>query len=302
MVKGKVHKIQQFSLDNGPGIRTTLFLKGCPLRCIWCGNPELQEYEDDIIFNPDICLDECRECLDVCLVDAVKKDKFNKLNFNRNLCNACGKCTLVCPSKALSLIGKETEEKNLLDELFKDIPFYETSGGGITISGGEPLFQSKFVFNLLKDCKKQNIHTALDTCGYGNWFEFNEILKYSDLILYDLKIINTEKHKKYTGVSNKLILDNLRKVSKIKSSSLIIRLPLIPGVNDSAEDIYELLNFLKDISFKRIDILPYHKLGVSKYKMLGRKYQLIETKRPEKNIIDSIKLSIAEKGFKIEVI
>ena len=301
-MKGKIYKIQRFSLDNGIGIRTTVFLKGCPLRCAWCANPELQEYGANIMFNPDICLDECYECLDVCLIKAIKKEKFNKLTINRDLCSKCGKCTVVCPSKAISLMGKEIEEKDLLDELFKDIPFYETSGGGITISGGEPLFQNKFVFNLLRDCKKENVHTALDTCGYGNWSEFKEILKYTDLILYDIKIINAEKSKKYTGVSNKLILDNLRKVSKIRSSSLIIRLPLIPGVNDSAEDIYELLNFLKSISFKRIDIVPYHKLGISKYKMLGRKYQLIETERPEKNYIDSIKLSIAEKGFKVKVI
>jgi len=302
MAIGRIFKIDRHSLYNGPGIRTTIFLKGCPLRCLWCANPESQKLHNEIMYNADICLNDCYECVETCPLKAIRKNNYQKIIIDRNICNNCGNCTLICPTKALFLTGLEISIEDAVNELLKDIVFYKTSGGGITISGGEPLKQKVFVLELLKNCKKNKIHTALDTCGYGEWNDLKKMLEYTDLVLYDLKIINAKKHKKYTGVSNKLILDNVKKISKIKFASLIIRLPLIPGINDSAEDIYELLNFLKDISFKRIDILPYHKLGISKYKMLGRKYQLIKTKIPEKNYINSIKLLVEEKGFEVKIV
>lgn len=299
---GRVFKIERYSLHNGPGIRTTIFLKGCPLRCLWCSNPESQESSDDTMYAPDLCLSECAECVKVCPVNALQKDHFQKIAVNRKLCNVCGRCTTACPTQALSQIGMAMSVAEALSELCKDRPFYETSGGGITISGGEPLHQPAFVLKLLKECKKNSLHTALDTCGYGQWNVLEEMLGYTDLVLYDLKFVDSEKHQQYTGVRNALILNNLTNIAKYRAAALIIRFPFIPGINDSGEDIDKLLHFLESISLKSVNILPYHRLGRPKYTMLGRSYQLDDIQLPTREQIDFLKASMLAKGFVTEVI
>jgi len=304
-MEGKIIKIERYTVHNGPGIRTTVFLKGCPLKCWWCSNPESQKFHNEIMVNDNICLgmDKCKLCIEVCNIRAIQRNVINnKITIDRNLCNNCGECTKVCPTKALFLVGMKLNVQDTLSELLKDIPFYESSRGGVTISGGEPLSQPEFVFNLLKKCKDHKLHTVLDTSGYGEWGDLKKILKYTDLVLYDLKFIDSKKHKKYTGVNNDIILKNVEKIAKYKADCLVIRLPLIPSINDSGGDINKLLNFLKAISFKKIEILPYHRLGISKYEMLGEIYQLKNIQLFSKEKINSIKLLIKAEGFNVEVI
>lgn len=300
-MEGYISKIERFSLHNGPGIRTTVFIQGCPLKCAWCGNPELHESCSELLYNPDICLKECIECLGMCPAKAIEKENSGKIIIKRDVCDKCRKCVVACPTKAISFMGMRVTVEDVLNELAKDIPFYESSGGGVTVSGGEPLGQPEFVLELLRACKKQNIHTALDTCGYAHWRDLKEILEYTDLVLYDLKFVDTKKHKRYTGVNNDLILKNLKNIAQYKSSSLIVRFPLVPGINDSNEDIDKLVDFLGSISFKRFDILPYHRLGVAKYAMLGKPFRLQKTKQPSREEIDSVRSLVMAKGVEVRV-
>ena len=301
-MEGRIFKIERYSLYNGQGIRTTIFLKGCPLRCAWCSNPESQSSTDDLMYQPDLCLSECRECVEVCPIGAIQKELPESMSINRAICTMCARCPSVCPTEALAQIGISMSVEDALRELCKDRLFYSTSGGGITISGGEPLQQPAFVLRLLKECKKNNLHTVLDTCGYGQWRYFEEILEYTDLVLYDLKLVDSAKHQHYTGVSNGIILNNITNIAKHRASSLIIRLPFIPGINDSAEDIENLLNFLERITFQRVQILPYHRLGKAKYRMLGRSYTLDYIELPPKAQINAFQALLMEKGFHAEII
>ncbi len=301
-MEARIFKIERYSLHNGPGIRTTIFLKGCPLKCLWCSNPESQGSSNEIMYNPDLCLSECNECVKVCPVGALQKDYSEKIALNRDICDVCRRCLEACPTQALSLIGMSMSAEEALSELCKDRQFYETSGGGMTISGGEPLRQPGFVIELLKECKKNKLHTVLDTCGYGQWRDLEDILKYTDLVLYDLKCVDSTKHQQYTGVSNELILNNLANLAKYNASALIIRFPFIPKINDSGEDIDHLLHFLKSISLKRVNILPYHRLGRPKYTMLGRSYQLDDVRLPTREQTDVLKSSMMAKGFVPEII
>ena len=301
-MQAKVFKIERYSLHNGPGIRTTLFLKGCPLRCQWCGNPESQRGADDIMYNSDLCLPGCRECIAACPIEAIHKELSDPIIIARERCHVCGQCARVCPTGALSHIGLEISVEDAFRELCRDLPFYNTSDGGITISGGEPLQQPDFVLELLKKCKEHHIHTVLDTCGYGQWSDFANILAYTDVVFYDLKLVDPDKHKQYTGVSNELILKNLRQLARDRGSSLVIRVPLIPGINDSQTDIEKLCHFLGAISLQRVDILPYHRLGKDKYRMLERTYPLENLEVPTKAQVDSLRLCLMTKGAEVKVI
>ena len=263
---GRIFNIQRFSTSDGPGIRTTVFLKGCPLSCIWCHNPESQKVAYEILYAKDKCTG-CRACAAVCENKAHIFSEDGHI-YNRDLCTGCKSCTSGCYSGALSYAGEEVSAESVMEKVIRDIPFYR-EGGGMTLSGGEPLMQYEFSLELLKKAKENGIHTAVETSGYyiGNLYE---AAKYTDLWLYDIKLTDEDEHIKYTGVSNKIILENLRYLND-SDAEIVLRCPIIPGINlndEHFEKIAELSYSLSSV--KCVQFLPYHPLGIDKMKNLGR--------------------------------
>jgi len=298
--EGLVSDIQRYTLHDGPGLRTLVFLKACPLRCLWCCNPEAQRPFPELSFFSRICIG-CSECVRACPKAAIEYTE-EKVKINRQLCNNCGKCTEVCPTGALTLIGKKMSWKSVMEELEKDRLFYEESKGGITLSGGEPFAQFRFTKKILEECKKRYLHTAIETCGYTEWEKFKEILEFTDLIIYDLKNMDSQIHKKLTRRPNELILNNLRKISKGFKGQLLIRIPMIPGYNDSEENISSTAKFIKELEgVKDVHLLPYHRLGVSKYEKLGKKYQLPKLTPPTKERRQKLVKLLRLRGFQVYV-
>ena len=259
--------IKRNALDDGPGIRTLVFFKGCPLSCIWCQNPEAKSPFKEISFNKNSC-SECGTCLKVCTQDAI--DFSNKNRIDRSLCNLCGKCIEVCPNYALEFVGQEYSTKDLLEIILKDKIFYKNSGGGVTFSGGEPLYHINYIHELVKELKKEDIHICLETSGYYNRDKFYEfILPYIDLIYFDLKIYNPKLHARYCKVSNEMILENFEDIIKNKSIEILPRIPLIPNITDTDENLNNLANYLKSLNAKKIGLLPYNPLWLAKPEKIG---------------------------------
>jgi len=295
-IKGLVFDIQRYSIHDGPGIRTLIFMKGCPLSCLWCCNPESQSPRQEIMFTPIKCIG-CGRCIEVCPTGAAGKK--NPLDA-QSLCVVCSRCVEVCPSGARRTVGRYMTVDEVIKEVEKDLPFYFSSNGGVTVSGGEPLMQAEFVAMFLKKCREKGIHTAVETCGYGRWEDFEKILKYTDLVLYDIKHTDTQKHKELTGVGNELILENARKVSNL-NIEMIIRVPVIPGCNDSPENMKATATLAKSLKIKEVHLLPYHRLGESKYERLGRKYRLKGLSPLDKNDLSEHKKIIESYNLKVEI-
>jgi pyruvate formate lyase activating enzyme len=299
MKKGIIFDIKRYAIHDGPGIRTTVFLKGCPLQCQWCQNPEGIESKPEILLRSQRCAEDCEACVPACPQGAVSK-KGCSVEFETEKCDFCRKCEEVCVYDALEVVGREVTVHDALEEIERDRVFFEESGGGITFSGGEPLMQLDFVKVLLNEIKQRNIHTTLDTSGYVNFTDLERINNQVDLFLYDIKIIDDERHKKYTGVSNKIILENLRRLSK-KGTPVTVRIPLISGINDdeqSAESFAEYLKTLKNI--KHINLLPYHKGGCEKYKNLRKEDSLKTFRPPTEERIGEITQILVESGFSVK--
>jgi pyruvate formate lyase activating enzyme len=293
MTTGLIFDIKRFSIHDGPGIRSTVFLKGCPLSCQWCHNPESQSFKPELIFRPERCL-ACGECVDACPHEAARLLD-GRTQQNWDLCQLDGSCILVCFPAAREIVGREVTAEKVVEELVRDRVFYEESAGGVTFSGGEPLAQPDFLEQCLRLSKEADLSTALDTCGSGPWENLERQLPYLDLVLYDLKIIDDDLHQFYTGFSNREILENFKRLleSEIKVK---IRRPVIPGVNDSDEEIERLGAFLSKINGEsKIDLLPYHALSADKYKRLGRKGR--EWQIPSQDLLDRISQRLVEKGF-----
>ncbi|GAB6152155.1 glycyl-radical enzyme activating protein [Desulfosporosinus burensis] len=289
---GNVFNIQKFSVHDGPGIRDLIFLKGCPLKCKWCSNPESQNLGSEIAYIQKRCLgiEQCGYCVRVCPTDAIQADSetaFAKID--RLKCNNCGKCVDVCPPKAITFFGKPMTVDEVIKTVQQDHVSWR-SGGGITISGGELLLQADFVHDLLKECKRYGIDTAIETCGYANWTDVEKACEYANLIYYDIKSLDTEKHKAFTGVHNDLILKNLLKISeRFPATPLIVRTPLIPGFNDSDEDIKAIIEFIGRINnLTNYEIIPYHAFGEAKYLQLGRDYTLSHLEVPDKEHVEHL--------------
>lgn len=263
---GLVFNIQRFSIHDGPGIRTTIFLKGCNLHCLWCQNPESLHAYPEIEFIHDKCI-ECGRCYQICPGNAHKIKNGSRI-FDREMCIMCGKCVESCYAQALVTIGRTMSVKEVMDGIKKDQPFYRESGG-VTFSGGEPLLQKDFLKMLLQESKRHNIHTALDTAGNVPWANFEEILEYVDLFLYDIKMADETKHREATGVGNKQILENLRKLSN-RNAEIWVRVPIIAGLNDSDQEIKQIAYIIDELKLvKFVEPLPMHHLGEGKYHSLG---------------------------------
>jgi pyruvate formate lyase activating enzyme len=299
-IKGMVSKIERFAIEDGEGIRTLVFLKGCPLSCIWCANPETKNLSPEIAYFKDTCIG-CGKCAEVCPQKAISYVKDEGLMIDRNKCDNCGLCAEVCPTHAKVLIGKSMTSDEIIAEVKKDSVFYQRSAGGITISGGEPTFQEDFLIELLAKCQAQSLNTVIETCGYTTWANLKNIAQYTDLIFYDLKHMNPLIHKKLTGVSNKLILQNLENLSKL-NKPIIVRVPLIPSYNDSLDNIENTVDFVKNLdNIQRLEILPYHRLGRAKYESLDREYELKELLPPNsKSLAWIIDLGV-KKGVQIQI-
>ena len=264
--KGTITEIKHFSTHDGPGIRTTIFLKGCPLRCKWCDNPETQLEYPQLYFIAKKCKD-FGECVSICPTNAISMDKNNKID--RLKCILCMKCVQECPYNAFETVGKEVTVKEIYSQILTDLPFYGDTGG-VTLSGGEPLHQPEFAIEILKLCHKNGISTVLDTSGFADSEVVKEVIKFVDMVLLDIKHMNSKRHKFWTGVSNELILKNATIIAA-GQSQLRISIPLIPGFNDDFNNLKETANFIKSLHVvKFVDILPMHALGTDKYRALGR--------------------------------
>jgi pyruvate formate lyase activating enzyme len=282
---GIITEIKKFATHDGPGIRTTVFIKGCSLKCKWCANPETQKPETQLYFISSRCK-AYGECIKACSASAISVDVDSKIV--RGKCSLCMECIKVCPSGALKKVGTEVSVEDVMTEIEKDIPFYG-GDGGLTLSGGEPLYQPEFIIELLKRCREKNISTVLDTSGFANSKIVEEVLKYTDLILLDIKHMDSHKHKEGTGVCNELILENAKLMSQ--KTKVRISLPLIPDFNNSKENLERTGEFLKSLGIEWVDINPLHALGTDKYRYLGMQSPYIQFRQVTKDDIrEAIKI------------
>lgn len=260
-----IAEIQRFCMHDGPGIRTTVFFMGCHLRCAWCHNPETQSEQPQILFYKNKCIG-CRAC-EPCNQNAHRFDISH--SYERDLCVACGTCANACPTKAVELVGKEYTSQELFEQIKKDIAFYGDNGG-VTFSGGECMLQIDSLCEMLKKCKENGIHTAVDTSGHIPFDSFERILPYTDLFLYDVKCFDSKKHQQYVGVGNELILDNLKSLLSF-GINVWVRIPVVRSINDSVEEMKQIKDFLdSNGKAQRVELLPYHAMGESKSLALGK--------------------------------
>lgn len=266
---GIIFNIQKFSLHDGPGIRTVIFFKGCPLKCKWCANPEGQSSKIQILYDKEKCIG-CKKCIAICPSSAIS-NKNNEIFIENSLCSGCLSCVINCPGHALKSEGENKTVTEILDICLQDKVFYEESGGGITLSGGEALMHPDFALAILKSLKGCNIHTAIETTGFAAPEIFDKVTDYIDLLLFDIKHWNEKKHIEGTGVSNKLILENMKRA--IASGKKVLpRLPVIPGFNNTLEDAIGFVQRLHEVGANKVQLLPFHQFGEKKYDMLGKEY------------------------------
>ena len=302
---GKVTDIERYAINDGFGLRTTVFLKGCPLRCKWCSNPETQEFYPEMVFFGDKCID-CGACKVLCLYGALE----NGLEAERSICKECYMrkeafaCVRKCYPKCRKVVGENKSVEDVLDVVKRDLPFYRRSGGGVTLSGGEPMAQPEFVLALLKAFSENWIDTAIETCGIGETQHYEKIAPWLDFAFIDLKHVESEKHKEWTGVGNEKIKKNIVRMDQLSGEfgfELIIRTPVIPGFNDTKEDTAKIAEFVSENCkhYKGMELLPYHKLGRGKYTCLGREYELEDFKIPSEQYMMELNGILERQGIPI---
>lgn len=288
MESATIMNIQKYSVHDGPGIRTTVFLKGCPLNCWWCHNPESQKSVPEVLYYKNKC-SHCGICEKRCDNNCIEI-KDNTIITTTENCTGCEKCLDYCVNNARELKGQTMTTEELLREVEKDKVFYDESNGGVTFSGGEPLMHAKFLFEALKMCKEKEIHTTIDTSGFSSWENIEMIAPYVDLFLFDIKHMDSDAHKKYTGVGNEIILENLKKLNNI-TSNIYIRLPIIPTINDDENNIQKLIEFISTLRIKKVNLLPYHKIGMDKYERINMEYKMPEINEPSQEYMNGLKKS-----------
>jgi pyruvate formate lyase activating enzyme len=287
--------IQRFSVQDGPGLRTTVFMKGCPLRCRWCQNPESMKLSPELMTHDTKCI-LLGKCVAACPVGAISLDNQSRRKIDWAKCDLCFRCVAACPAKALTRVGEYMTVAGVMAEIERDEIFYHKSGGGVTVSGGEPLLQWQFVDSLLTACKQRHLHTALDTSGYAPWPVLEKVLEHVDLVLYDIKHMDPARHREATGKSNRLILSNLRMIPRQKK--VWLRIPLIPEFNDSEENMTRVSELGREIGAEKVSILPYHKLAEEKYHQLGKNYTLAHLELTSQERLAEIKNFI--EGFGLQ--
>ncbi len=295
MTLATLFDIQRFSIHDGPGIRTTLFFKGCPLRCKWCQNPESHRSHKEMAFFKEKCV-ACFACKDVCPKDAILKMEEIRIDFDR--CDACGKCVSACPNRAVRCLGREWAAAPLLKEVMKDNDFFDDSHGGITLSGGEPTARTDFLKEFLPLVKGEGIHVNMETSGMFNWEKTAPLLSFMDMIFYDLKLMDKETHRRYTGVDNGIILENFRRLSPF-FKGLTPRMPLIPTINDNARNIIQTAGFLRENNLPVIHLLPYNRLGIAKLSRLRSDFKPLDLPAGRKGYLLSAKSVFEDHGIDV---
>lgn len=304
--RGLILDIDRFTTHDGPGIRTTVFLKGCLLRCLWCHSPDSQNSDPELLYQRARCR-ECFQCIQACPEQAISKNdtiisgEKGGIKIDRYLCNQCFECVDGCFPKALRMAGRLQTTEEVMEIIRQDIPFYRNSNGGVTISGGEPLLQADFVLRLIKLCRQEGIHIALETSGYGQYYKLKAIADETDLIFYDIKLMDSQLHQKYTGVSNRLILGNLEALcanSKIVKK-IIVRIPCIPEINDAPEQIRKTANLALRLGIPQMELMPYNQMASSKYEWIDRPYYLTQLKTRSKDYYQNLNRLVAETGISV---
>ncbi|MFC1939280.1 glycyl-radical enzyme activating protein [Chloroflexota bacterium] len=292
---GTIFNIQKFSVHDGPGIRTTIFMKGCPLRCRWCSNAESMSPELELGVIRSSC-NGCGKCVQACPEEAIRFDNDGVIQFNRALCTTCGECVALCSPGAITIYGKQVTVDDVFKEISRDKSFYVGSSGGITVSGGEPLRQADFVAALFQMCHQAGISTCLDTCGYAATNKLKEVLAFTDYALYDIKHMDTNCHQQFTGAPNDLILNNAQVVAT-SETQMLCRIPLITGVNNTTHNIAATAQFVKALgNGATVELLPYHHLGIGKYQTLDKPYPGEDFITPSSEEIESVKHIFEEFG------
>lgn len=299
MSSGTVFDIKKFSLHDGPGIRTTVFFKGCGLRCWWCHNPESQRPRPELLLRPELCI-QCGACRAECPHGAVQPDGECFIT-DRARCDLCGSCVAVCAADAREIVGREMTVEQVMAKVLPDVIFYDQSGGGVTFSGGEPLLQVDFLLDLLRACKDHDLHTVVDTCGFASPETFERVRPYVDLFLYDVKLMDDARHRVVTGASNDLILDNLRRLAA-HDHPVILRVPVIPRCNDDADTLRQIGALAQSLpNVIRVDLLAYHTLGIDKYKRLDRPNPMPETAAPSEGDMAAIRRLLESFGLNVTI-
>ncbi len=296
---GLITDIKKFAIHDGPGIRTTVFLKGCPMRCLWCRNPETQSDGPVVGYLQANCIG-CEKCIEACPQEALSPGKDGIVR-DRAICTNCGACVEVCPAEAMVMYGKEVTVAEVMAEVEKDRPFYENSGGGVTLSGGEPLHQPEFAIGLLKAAKEAGLHTCVDTCGHVPWSTFEAALPYTDLVLYDIKSTNDAVHHEYTGCPTALITQNLEALAE-EDVEVLVRTPVVPGLNATVEDLAAIADLLMGLArLVDMELLAYHELGEAKFERLGMTYKLQGLKPPSKELMAELAQTVQDRGVNCRV-
>ena len=297
-VTGRIFDIKRYSIHDGPGIRTTVFLKGCGLRCQWCHNPESVDPGPDLMHWPSRCV-RCYSCVQACPLGAIAKDAAGSVAIDRAKCDLCGRCAEACLYDAMQIVGREMSVEEVLAEVEKDRIFYEQSGGGVTLSGGDPLVQPGFAAAVLDACRARGLHTALDTAGLAPGQAFERLAGRADLVLFDVKVVDEARHKEFTGAGNAAILDNLRRLAAAGTETWV-RLPVVPGVNDDDDNVRRTIELLASLGkVRRIGLLPYHPGGLDKAARIGRASHFRRFEAPAEERLAALEAAFRAAGFDV---